>query len=111
LAARSGDVVDPDAGAGLAARRVLELARRPAAGEHLQATVSLEGRARQLWGAGFDGVDDHLEAEGTEQVEGVLGAGKLGVDDRIGGDVAQRAGEVPGDLHGRHGVVVAVGDG
>jgi hypothetical protein len=92
-------------------RHALAARSGSAAGEHLQATVSLEGRARQLWGAGFDGVDDHLEAEGTEQVEGVLGAGKLGVDDRIGGDVAQRAGEVPGDLHGRHGVVVAVGDG
>jgi hypothetical protein len=61
-------------------------------------------------GEGFDGVDDHLEAEGSEQVKGMLGAGKLGVDDRIGGDVAQGAGEVPGDLHRGHGVVVAVGD-
>jgi hypothetical protein len=61
-------------------------------------------------GEGFDGVDDQLEAEGTEQVEGVLGAGKLGVDDRIGRDAGQRGREVPGDLHRRHGVVVAVGD-
>ena len=45
-----------------------------------------------------------------EQVEGVLGAGKLGVDDRIGGDAAQRVGEVPDGLHGGDGVVVAVGD-
>ena len=43
-----GDVVDPDAGAGLAARQVLELARRPADGEHLQPTVPLEGREGQL---------------------------------------------------------------
>jgi hypothetical protein len=34
-----------------------------------------------------------------EQIEGVLGAGKLGVDDRIGGDAAQRVGEVPDRLH------------
>ena len=42
-------------------------------------------------GEGFDGVDDELEAEGTEQVEGVLGAGKLGVDNRTGRDAAQPA--------------------
>jgi hypothetical protein len=37
---------------------------------------------------GFDAVNDCLEADRAEEVERVLGAGQLGVDDRFGGGAA-----------------------
>jgi hypothetical protein len=36
----------------------------------------------------FDAVDDGLEADRAEEVERVLGAGQLGVDDGVGGGAA-----------------------
>ena len=61
-------------------------------------------------GEGLDAVDDGLEAHRVEEVEGVLGAGELGVQDRVGRHRTEVLDEGSGALGGRVGVVVAVDD-
>ena len=58
----------------------------------------------------LDAVDDGLEAHRVEEVEGVLGAGKLGVQDRVGRRGTEVLDEVSGAVGRRVGVVVAVDD-
>ena len=58
----------------------------------------------------FDAVDDGLEAHRVEEVEGVLGAGELGVQDRVGRHRTEVLDEGPGAVGRRVGVVVAVDD-
>jgi hypothetical protein len=67
-----------------------------AAGEHLQTTVSLEGRGAAAVGAGFDGVDDHLE------VEEVAAAGVAARVDVTLGERQGRPDEQPAEAGDRH---------
>ena len=58
----------------------------------------------------FDAVDDGLEADRAEEVECVLRAGQLGVDDRVGGGAAGLLGERACPAGGGKRVLVAVDD-
>ena len=78
------------------------LARRPAPG-------MVAGRQYPC-GECLDAVDHLLKADGVEQVEGVLGGGQLGVDDRAGRDRAQRVREARGRGGGQQRVAGAVRD-
>lgn len=58
----------------------------------------------------LNAVDERLEAEGVEEVEGVVSAGEFGVHDRGGGDGAQGGDEGLGVLGVHQFVQVAVCD-
>jgi hypothetical protein len=59
-------------------------------------------------GEGLDPIDDRLEAEGTEQVEGVLRPWQLRVDHRVGRTAPQPRDEASGVLHDHYRVPVAM---
>src|SRR5512132_1988633 len=79
-------------------------------GEMVRVTGSTGVRRGDRRYKGLDAVDHCLEANGGEEVEGMLSAGQLDVDDGVGGGVSGSLGEGVYALRGGERVLVTVDD-
>ena len=90
----------------------VDVAALPISAVVRSALTSAVGDARSVGsvpgGECFDRIHRRLESDRMEQVEGMLGAGQLGIDDRLLRDTAQPLDERPRTLDWRVRVVVTM---